>query len=258
MSNPTSFLPEDYVKQKHATRTNLISLVLFAVVMVGTMTAFMWTNQRWRDVNKEEAQINQQVREAASMIEDYRTLEAQKTEMLERAALAAALVERVPRSILLAELINRMPANLSITSFELTSEEIKKVTRPDRATTKNGRLAPGKKRGKTLENAVTEGKKRVAPPEYRVDIELIGLAPTDLEVSRYMAELNAYALLNDVELDYSEETEYNEKTMREFKVRMWLSPDADMRDSLPLQNDRDVTDPTNDTMQIGAFTGDDS
>ena len=37
MPNSNSFLPEDYLAQKAERRTNVISLVLFAVVMLGVL-----------------------------------------------------------------------------------------------------------------------------------------------------------------------------------------------------------------------------
>ena len=47
----SSFLPDDYLEQRAERRTNLISLVLFAVVMLGVFLAFLFTNQRWSVVN---------------------------------------------------------------------------------------------------------------------------------------------------------------------------------------------------------------
>ena len=39
MSNNSSFLPDDYLDQRADRRTNLISLVLFAVVMLAVFLA---------------------------------------------------------------------------------------------------------------------------------------------------------------------------------------------------------------------------
>ncbi len=103
MNTNASFLPDDYLDQKAERRTNLISLVLFAVVMLGVFLAFLVTNQKWSDVKNHQERINAHYQEAAQQITELVELEEQKSEMLLRAEIAAALVERVPRSVLLAE-----------------------------------------------------------------------------------------------------------------------------------------------------------
>ena len=80
---------------------------------------------------------------------------------------------------------------------------------------------------------------------------MVGVAPTDLEVSRYLAELNAYPLLDNVTLAYSEETDFEGRIMREFKILMDLAPDADVREMDQLIIPRGIKDPMSDTLHIG-------
>lgn len=235
MGKSSSFLPEDYLAQKAERRTNVVSLILFAIVMFAVFLAFMVTNRTWTSVRSEQAMINARYQQAAEQIRELRELEAQEKEMMNKAELAGALIERVPRSILLAEIINRMPDRLSLVDFELTSKKIKTVNRQAAAATeKNGRLAPGKsKRGKTKAQANPNGAPPVEAPRYAVEITVVGVAPTDLEVSRFLSELNSYPLLQDVVLDYSEEQEIQQQIMREFRLQMQLDPDADIREVAP-------------------------
>lgn len=234
MSNNASFLPEDYLAQKIERRTNVISLILFAVVMAGVGGAFFLTTHKWKQVKANQTAINTRYEQAAEEIRDLAELESQKDQMLEKAELAAALVERVPRSILLAELINRMPERLSLVEFELKSEKMKPYVARTADTDKkatSSRLKP--KRAATKEDVEKEQKK-VQPPRYVVRISLIGVAPGDLEVSKFLAELNAYPLLQEVSLVYTEEKEFDQQLMREFKINMVLETDADIRDIDPM------------------------
>ena len=248
MSTNASFLPDDYLDQKAERRTNLISLVLFVIVMLGVFLAFLFTNQKWAIVKRDQGKINVRYQEAAEQIKELIELEEQKTEMLQKAELAAALVERVPRSFLLAELINRMPPRLSLLEFELTSERIK----PAAARTANpagGRLKP--RRAPTKQEATAE-KRKIKAPKYKVSIELIGVAPTGQEVSRYLAALNTYSLLTDVTLDYTEEKEVESQIMQRFKIRMYLDPTADVRDVDPLIIPRRIDNAMTDPLGIKA------
>ena len=78
---------------------------------------------------------------------------------------------------------------------------------------------------------------------------MVGVAPTDLEVSRYMTELNAYPLLRDVTLEYSEQKDIAGRMMRQFKIHLSLDPEADVRRIDPLNVPR-VRNPMGDELQF--------
>ena len=247
MSNQT-FLPEDYVTKQAERRTNVICVILFLVVMTAVFGAFLVTNRQWSKVKERQESINIEYQQAALKIEKLNELEQQKEQMLEKAELAAALVERVPRSILLAELINRMPPRLGLLEFDIKSEKIK--VQPPRTPTGNHSLR-GPSRAPTKEEAGAVVAK-VEAPRYLVNVTMRGVAPTDLEVSRYMALLNSYSLVRDVTLEYSEEKEIESRLVREFKIKMRLDPNADVRDIEPLVNPGKLQNPMMDSIQLGA------
>ena len=224
MSN-ASFLPEDYLDQRAERRTNLISLTLFAIVMISVFTAFLVTNRQWSQIKSAQRAINDEYSQAAEHIDRLNELELQKKEMMSKAQLAAALVERVPRSILLAGLVNRMPAGLGLLEFDLKSDRVR-ASRDMSKEQKTGRLGR-RRRGRT---PVVAEDAAANVPRYLVKIRLVGVAPTDEEVSRYLAQLNSYPLLKKVQLQYTEEKEVNSARVRQFEVRMELDADADVRE----------------------------
>lgn len=246
--NTASFLPEDYLAQKAERRTNLISLTLFGVVMIAVVGAFFVTNRQARMVKDQQEAINAQYQQAGMQIQDLTKLEKQKQEMFEKAELASALVERVPRSILLAELINRMPDKLALLEFDMKSEKLKPPPPPAGAKDPKGRLAVKNDKIKTKQEA-PEPVQKVEPPRYKVTIAMTGVAPTDEELSKYMAELNAYALLRDVTLEYTEQKEIEGQEMRKFKINMSLDGSADVRRIDPLSVPR-VKNPMKDSKQL--------
>ncbi len=246
-----SFLPEDYIAERAERRTNLISLVLFGIVMVGVLAAFLVTNRKWIDVQRTQQQINARYQDAAKQIQELTELEKQRDDMLGKAELATALVERVPRSILMAELINRMPPQLGLMEFEIKSER-RQPPKSD-GDTKQKRLA-GQPRSPTREEAKQEVK-GIEPPRYRVSVNMVGVAPTDLEVSSYLAQLNSHPLLRDITLVYSEEREIEGRTMRQFRIGMTLSPDADVRHIEPLTVPRGLREPVAPDLTIGVPQG---
>ncbi len=248
MSNQSSFLPEDYLAHKQERRTNFICVLLFVVVMCSVVGAFLVTNQQWTHVKEEQQAINVSYQEAGKQIHELTELERQRDEMLHKAELAAALVERVPRSILLAELINRMPSQLGLLEFELRSTRVRPARKVEDRDRRPERIS-GRGRTQSREE-VGEEVDRVDVPRYLVTIGLTGVAPTDIEVSRFMTELNAYRLVRNVTLVYSEEREIEGRKVRQFRINMELSQDADVRQVDPLQVPR-LRNPMRDDMMIG-------
>ena len=249
MSMNASFLPEDYLAKKAERRTNFICLVLFVVVMIGVFLAFMFTNQRYTEVKNRQALINTDYHEAAEEIKLFQELDEQKQEMVHKAELVAALVEPVPRSNILSEVVNRMPDRLSLVGFTLESEKLKPILPVRDSDNKKTGSLKGPERAKTKEEAAEENQ-RVLPPRYRTKMTLTGVAPTDQEVARYLAELNACPLLTDVILKYSEEKEFDGQILREFKFDMKLAPDADVLELNPLVKPRNLNDPTSDMLRF--------
>ncbi|MEL7473576.1 MAG: hypothetical protein AAGK04_09690, partial [Planctomycetota bacterium] len=95
-----SFLPAEYVRGKRDHRTNVLGLLLFGVVMLGVCGAFVVTNRQWKSVRDEQRRIGQLYEEETQKIEQLKTLEAQRKELVDRAEVTTALVETTPRSVL--------------------------------------------------------------------------------------------------------------------------------------------------------------
>jgi hypothetical protein len=65
-----------------------------------------------------------------------------------------------------------------------------------------------------------------------------------------MAELNAYPLLSDVTLDYSEEKEIEGQVMRKFEIHLKLDPEADVRNVEPLILPRHLANPMSEEIRF--------
>lgn len=232
-----SFLPEDYIERRVEMRTNLICLSLFGVVLAGVLGAYFVTSRQRAEVLEQQQSINAAFTEAAKRISQLDELQTQKKRLLRKAQVTTTLIEPVPRSNLLAELINRMPASLTLVELELNSKQV------------DGGVAFNAPRGSALAAASAaagkgEGEADAADPQpqvprFRVDIQLIGLAPTDIQVAQYMTSLARCSLLDSVDLAYSEETRQEDISMRRFRIDMTLDPQADIRAIEPLTVDRD-------------------
>jgi hypothetical protein len=150
-------------------------------------------------------------------------LEGQKAAMISKANETAMLMERVPRSYLLGIVTNALPTNTALVQYDLDIKAIlsKEMIEKSRA------AAAGAKPTKYA--AGVQGRTE-APPAV-VTMEVTGLAGTDVDVARFIANLARNPLIASVDLVYSEEKMVDKTLVREFRVRMELRPNADAIDA---------------------------
>ena len=216
------FLPKEYIEHRQDRRMHVAALSLFAIVLAGVVVAFFITRADWQRVKEIRAQVAIRYEEAADQVRTLSSLEDRQARIFERAELAASLIDRIPRSVLLSEFINRMPEGLGLLEFELTSHMLP----PSEPTSLDG-PSNRPRRGQTATEAMEDP--RVEPPRWRTEVSLLGFAPTDVHVSAFLAELNEHPVLENVSLHFSEEVDLNELSVRQFRIKAELGPDADFR-----------------------------
>lgn len=249
-SNPSSmnasFLPEDYRQRKVEGRTGVLMVILFCIVMFGVIAAFFVTNREWSAVRGLQEQINVQYAAEAKKIEQLKVLEAQKTEMVEKAEITTALIEKVPRSILMAEIINRMPSTLALTELTLSSKKIVEVVTKEKKKAQPRSLAgkgptKGGAKGKTAKGGKNEPEpppERPKPPRFEYVMTLTGLAKTDEEIADYTAALQQCGLLEKVEFRFAGDVVIENVNLRKFRIEANIRPAADARTIEPLHVQR--------------------
>jgi Tfp pilus assembly protein PilN len=238
-----SFLPEDYRQRKVEGRTGVLMVILFCVVMLGVVAAFFVTNREWSAVRSLQEQINVQYAAEAKKIEQLKVLEAQKSEMVEKAEITTALIEKVPRSILMAELINRMPPTLALTELDLVSKKIvdapskdKKKPAPRSITGKAP--APAKAAGKNAKPDPEAPPERPKPPRFEYVLTLSGLSKTDEDIADYTAALQQCGLLEKVEFKFAGDVIVENVGLRKFRIEANIRTTADARAIEPLHVQR--------------------
>jgi len=231
-----SFLPEDYIERKTASRATVIGLTLFGVVMFGVVGAFLVTNRRWSEITAEQKRIEVEFVQEKLKIEQLKSLEAQRATMMAKAEVTAALIEKVPRSILLAELITRMPRDITLLDLELKSKRLDTQPKPAPTAAQAGRSAAAKV--KNLTASASKDKKDASEseppkpqaPRFDFNLMLTGVAANNNDIAEYLGQLQACPLLSSVELQYIKETIISDVALRRFEIVAQLRPDADAHD----------------------------
>jgi Tfp pilus assembly protein PilN len=207
-----NFVPDDYVKSSESRRTNLIYLVLFAVVMAGLGGTFVTIKISQRTIAEKEKYLSTKAAEAQQAIEQFEALQARRKVMLKTALTTAELLEPVPRSVLLASLTNNLPAGVSLLKLNVIQKEPKGTSHA--VPTNKYKEAQAKR---AAEEAKESPEKLL---ETYMDIE--GVAPSDLQVAAYIKQLSSSSLLDNVALVESKEHKIEEITFRQFKLTAML------------------------------------
>ena len=226
-----SFLPEDYLDKRVEMRTNLICLVLFCLVLAGNIGAYLVTSRQGQLEKKKNREINVKFEEAAKRIKQVEELQKNKQDMVRKARVTAQLVERVPRTLILSELINKMPQELSLLELELDTKVVR-TKRPNSAS------ALGAAKGQSAQTENGEPEEPLVRQD--VNVKLVGVAPTDVDVAEFMHAIGQAHMFNDVSLSFSEQVDIESQTLRKFQIDMKLNVEVDVTQYEPSQIPREL------------------
>ncbi|MGC9454407.1 MAG: PilN domain-containing protein [Phycisphaerae bacterium] len=222
-----NLLPRDYIKRRLQRRADVLLLMLFGIVMLGVISAAILTERSWRHTVAVAERVDQSYVEAARLIEQLQQLDMEKQNMLTKAEQTASLMEKVPRSYLLAAVSNALPSSASLTGFHLTVDKVEQSAGPPAG----AGSAPGSK----FQSVASQR----FPGEIvtRVNIEVTGLAETDVDVARFLTNMSANPLVSSADLVYSEERIVDDDTvMRGFRVDIALKPGADAIEAIQAEH----------------------
>ena len=220
-----NFVPDDYAQSNESRRTNLIYLVLFAVVMTALGGSFVSIKIRQRACRTSEEMVNARMTEIQEAIKQFEELQTKKREMMKTALTTAELLEPVPRSILLASLTNNLPLGVSLSKVSLIQKQSKQSTAV--AKTSKYHAAQARKTASQSNGSQQAAQSQSNEPEnpeklLETQIAIGGIAPSDLQVASYIEQLSNSSLLDNVSLVESKECKLLDSTVRQFKLSAML------------------------------------
>jgi Tfp pilus assembly protein PilN len=211
-----NFVPDDYVQQRRASRANVMYLMLLMAVLGAIGVTFGFIKMRQQTVRAELAQLNQRMAQAQQQIAQLEELKIKSKTMMKTMVMTAELLEPVPRSVILASLTNNLPSGVSLLEFSLEEKEIQAV-KPPSAKTAGGSQYQQNAAAKTVPGADSG-------PHIETNLDIKGLAPSDIQVAGFIARLSGSILFGDVSLVESKEVEIDKIKFREFRLKAALKP----------------------------------
>ena len=222
-----NFVPDDYVQANESRRTNLVYLVLLAVVMTALGGSFVAIKIRQRACSTSEELVSTRMAEVQEVIKQFERLQDKRREMMKTALTTAELLEPIPRSVLLASLTNNLPPGVSLLELDLIQKQSKREGKA--ATTSKYQAAQAQKQTSQTQALAPAGQMQQSEnPEKLLEthISIGGIAPSDLEVADYIERLTNSSLLDNVALVESVECKVEDNTFRQFKLTAMLRKDV--------------------------------
>ncbi len=211
------FVPNDYIQQRRSSRANFMYLILFVAFMGVIGVTFSIIKIRQKAAQSALVVANAKMAEAQEQITQLEELQIKGKTMMRTMAMTAELLEPVPRSVILACLTNNMPGGVSLLELKLTVKEAKPSASKSASASQYQAASAAAGAGGT---AVSKEK------ILETHIEIKGIAPSDIEVANYIAQLGDSILLTNVALVESKEHKIDKTKFREFKLTAVLKKDV--------------------------------
>jgi Tfp pilus assembly protein PilN len=220
-----NFIPDDYIRNNESRRINLICIALLSIILVAIVGAFGAIRMRQRTLNIREASIDTDLTKKKGQIKTIDQLQKQRNTMWSTALMTVELIDPVPKSMLLASLTNSLPKGVSFLRLSLIQkEQAANLQQQKNAANKYEAMQDKEKTAA----AVRSSKEKMLDTQINIE----GVAPSDIEVAAYIEQLSRSALLTDVALVESvqmpnkgSKQDSQEGKMRRFKLSALLRKD---------------------------------
>ena len=209
-----NFVPDDYVQQRRASRSNVLYLMLLLAMLGAIGITFGFIKMRQRTVQTELAQLNSRMAQAQQQIAQLEELKTKSKTMMTTMVMTAELLEPVPRSIILASLTNNLPSGVSLLDFGLEEKETQ-VHKPSPKNTTGSRY--------NKSNATADAS--VPQKTVTTNLQIKGIAPSDIQVAGFISRLSDTILFDNVSLVESKEIEIEKIKYREFRLNAVIRSD---------------------------------
>ncbi len=205
------FLPERIKAQ----RTRLKILVRQGY-LIGTcvVVLLLLGYTRHRQIVAAEGQVDlltQRKANSQRQIQMMKILQEKRSELLIKKRIDGQLGSRIGIVEILSELEKVLPEAIALNELKIeTATQLPKVR------TSSGRNSSRRPR------EVSAGGGKDTSPLTRLRVDLIGLAPSNVEVAAFLGQLTASDMFEDVRLGYSKNADLQKRTGREFSVSCYV------------------------------------
>jgi len=207
-----NFVPHNHARKKLARQANLLSALLAAAVVVPLVMVVVIMGMAGDRVEATRLEVERLESGAVDGVARWEQLRRDRQALLERASKASQLITALPRSLLLAEIVGSLPPKTTLTKLCVNEKEV--------------RIVEGAQASLSSRQADKKGAAAMVREYTETSVQLVGLAPTDIQAAELIAALTKSPYFDNVELSYSEDRKHNDHVLRRFEILFRLSDGA--------------------------------
>ena len=201
------FLPERIRDQRTRRRSLFRQGQLTAVCVVALVVLGLVRQGGLRKAQAELTRVRDQAANVRYQLTFRSMLEKQKAELMIKKRIDDQLGSRVNALEVLAELERMLPESIFLTTLtlEAVEERVHLTSAVNRSSS-----------GKAVNRSPVEQSIK------RVRLRFIGVAPGDVALADFVAQLSAGQLFEDVSLRYAKDVAFGQRTVREFEANCYV------------------------------------
>lgn len=207
-----NFLPPSYLgerrKQLRVMRESMLIVILAGLIIAW----YLGTQARVRSLENLVAARQQEVDSVASQMTELGKIEQEREALMHQLQLERDLAQPINHSAVVATLAKLMPPTMALTdmSIQMPIPKPPAAKKEESKNSKSSKAAPAEAKAAPL-----------------MEVSVVGLAASDLEVADFLGGLTSNPLFSGVKLAYSRSVELKDKEVRgrEFRVEMQIRLD---------------------------------
>jgi len=202
------FLPER-IKAYRARRASFLRQVGLLSLCLAALAGLAYARQQRIDSAKAElTALKEQGLNLQRQLSFRSDLERQQADLMIKRRISDQLGSRVNALEVLAEIERLLPDSIVLTSMNLEAVELRIPLK-----------AAEEKANSAARSADNRPKEKI---EKRVRLIFTGLAPTDVDLANFIAQLSAGRLFEDINMGYAKNVDFRGRSAREFQASCYV------------------------------------
>lgn len=211
--NQINFLPPSFMKERARQLRIVRESMLVAIVAALIIVWYVVAQGRVANLESIVASRQADVQAVTREINDMATLGKERDALLHQLKLERELSQPVNLSMVMASIAQAMPSSMAMTDLSMQTPV------PQPPTKEKAKSDKGQSKSK---NAA-----RVDPPAPVMQVGMVGIAASDLDVADFIGKLTQNPLFSRVQLSYTRAIEVKQKNIagREFRIEIEIKLD---------------------------------
>jgi hypothetical protein len=214
-----NLLPDSYVKQRMRHRIDLACVLLFAVVMGGSVVADVMGRKKAAQSQRDYGSVLTRYAAGVTFVTHFLSMESEKGKLQSQIKKAAQLGDVVPRSYLLGLLTRARNGEMYLRRVEFAVVEFEASASESSSGTRRTQSSSAGRSPKTP--------KVKAPMRKLIRIRVDGYASNSAEISQFHQALKREPMIENIEQGYSRGVLIDKKPWINFDLMMEVPLDGD-------------------------------